>query len=62
MNLNLEEMITGYEKEMVKRTRPAVLASRRACLDAHEYKRIDENSPLVSRRAIVVDEGDDELK
>lgn len=44
---------------MVARTRPAVLTSRRACLDAHDYKRINESSPLVSRRAAaaVVDLG-----
>ena len=53
---SLEQLVSAYEVEMVARTRPAVLASRRACLDAHDYKRITEKSPLVSRRAIVIEE------
>nr|OQO28444.1 hypothetical protein B0A51_02993 [Rachicladosporium sp. CCFEE 5018] len=44
---------SSYEEEMIARTRVAVLASRQACLDAHDYSRISDNSPLVSRRAIV---------
>ena len=53
---HLAQMISRYEIEMITRTRPAVLASRRACLDAHDYRRIDERSPLISKRAIVVDD------
>ena len=37
---------------MIQRTAPAVLNSRRACLDAHDYKSISEASPLVGRRAM----------
>ncbi|KAK6433945.1 hypothetical protein LTR95_009873 [Oleoguttula sp. CCFEE 5521] len=44
---------SSYEEEMIGRTRVAVLASRQACLDAHDYSRISDTSPLVSRRAIV---------
>lgn len=40
----------AYEREMVERTRAAVLASRQACLDAHDYQSINEHSPLVSKR------------
>jgi hypothetical protein len=43
--------IDAYEAEMCARGRPAVLASRRACLDAHEQGRINEKSPLMARRA-----------
>ena len=52
----MKDAILAYEEEMIARTRPAVLASRRAAMDAHDYKRIDENSPLVSKRAVIRDE------
>ncbi|KAF5013338.1 hypothetical protein FDECE_641 [Fusarium decemcellulare] len=39
-----------YEDAVVKRTRPGVLASRQACLDAHEWPRIQSTSPLLTRR------------
>jgi 2-polyprenyl-6-methoxyphenol hydroxylase-like FAD-dependent oxidoreductase len=45
----------AYESEMIERKEIAVLASRRACLDAHEYARIDERSPLVKRRMMRTD-------
>ncbi|KAL8870915.1 MAG: hypothetical protein Q9174_003149 [Haloplaca sp. 1 TL-2023] len=51
-----KEAIDSYEAEMIKRTAPAVLTSRRACLDAHDYKRIDDQSPLVSRRVMITQE------
>ena len=49
----MKDSILAYEEAMIARTRPAVLASRRAAMDAHDYKRIDENSPLVSKRVIL---------
>lgn len=51
--------IDTYEAEMCARGRPAVLASRRACLDAHEQGRINEKSPLMARRAIRLEEWED---
>lgn len=45
----------AYEREMVERTRLAVFASRKACLDAHDYPSINDRSPLVSKRAIVAE-------
>jgi len=45
----------AFESEMIERKEIAVLASRRACLDAHEYARINENSPLVKRRMMRTD-------
>lgn len=51
---SLKAAIEAYENEMIARTAPAVLTSRRACLDAHDYKRINGDSPLISRRAMVV--------
>lgn len=47
---SFEDARAAYESEMVERAEIAVLASRRACLDAHEYARVDERSPLVKRR------------
>ena len=48
--------VDAYEDEMITRTAPAVLASRRACLDAHDYQKITDQSPLVSRRAVVTED------
>lgn len=45
----------AYEHEMVERTRLAVFASRKACIDAHTYESINDHSPLVSKRAIVAE-------
>lgn len=47
--------IDAYEEEMIERTGPAVLTSRRACLDAHEYGRINDQSPLVSKRVKITE-------
>ncbi|ETN44525.1 uncharacterized protein HMPREF1541_10195 [Cyphellophora europaea CBS 101466] len=52
----LEEACRRYRREMVKRTRPAVLNSRQACLDAHVYERINDESPLIKRRIAVAEE------
>lgn len=49
----LKEAVDGYETEMRKRTAPAVLLSRQACLDAHDWKRVQEgNSPLLAMRVV----------
>lgn len=45
----------AYEAEMIERTELAVHASRRACLDAHEYGRVNETSPLIKRRLMRAD-------
>jgi hypothetical protein len=47
---SLRQALDEYEDAAVARTRPAVLASRRACMDGHEWARIDEQSPLLSPR------------
>lgn len=51
-----EEVINEYEDEMTTRTRPAVLRSRKACLDAHDYPSITADSPLVARRGAFEDD------
>lgn len=48
--------VDRYESEMIPRTRLAVLNSRRACLDAHDFQAITETSPLVARRVMVLPE------
>ena len=52
----LQDAIDAYEKEMIQRTGPAVLLSRQACLDAHDYEKITDQSPLISRRVMVTTE------
>lgn len=42
--------VRDYAEGIVKRTRPAVMASRQACLDAHDWERISPSSPLLTRR------------
>ena len=52
---DLRAALDDYEQAVIERTRPGVLASRRACLDAHEWGRINEKSPLLTRRAMNLD-------
>jgi hypothetical protein len=47
---DLRAVLDEYEKAVVQRTRPAVLASRKACMDAHSWKMVSEKSPLLTRR------------
>lgn len=49
---NLREALDNYEDVVVARARPAVLASRQACLDAHNWSAISGDSPLLSKRAM----------
>lgn len=49
----LQDAINAYETEVRKRTAPAVLLSRQACLDAHDWNKVKEgNSPLLAKRAV----------
>lgn len=47
---NFRIALDQYEDAVIDRTRPAVLLSRRACLDAHEWSRVNGCSPLLTRR------------
>ncbi|KYK60751.1 monooxygenase [Drechmeria coniospora] len=47
-----EQAIGDYEAEMRGRAVPAVLLSRQACLDAHDFHGLNENSAVLKRRAI----------
>ncbi|KAF2007434.1 FAD binding domain-containing protein [Amniculicola lignicola CBS 123094] len=55
--LDQQEAIEAYEKELIKRGHDAVLLSRQACLDAHDIRNLHADSPLVSKRAKVLDPG-----
>ncbi|KAI0470536.1 hypothetical protein GGR56DRAFT_133374 [Xylariaceae sp. FL0804] len=48
----LKEEVDGYERELRERTSTAVVLSRQACLDAHDYAGLNENSAVLKRRAI----------
>ena len=50
---SLQEGVDLFEAQMKARTRDAVLLSRQACLDAHDLAALTNDSPLVSRRAVV---------
>nr|ADO29923.1 hypothetical protein PP101 [Penicillium paxilli] len=47
------DAINGFESEMRERTSRAVLLSRQACRDAHDWTRLDETSAILTKRAIV---------
>lgn len=51
--VGLREAVDDYEEEVRARTRPAVLLSRKACIDAHDWKTaMGGESPLLARRAV----------
>lgn len=48
---SLTSLIAAYEKDIFSRVEPSFLASRQACIDAHDFSRI-EGSPLVTARVL----------
>ena len=46
-------VIDEFEEEMRTRTKHAVLMSRQACFDAHDWESLDENCAILTRRAVV---------
>jgi 2-polyprenyl-6-methoxyphenol hydroxylase-like FAD-dependent oxidoreductase len=50
--MEMKEAIEGYERELRERTSVAVLLSRQACLDAHDFAGLNENSAVLKKRAI----------
>lgn len=52
---SLKERVDAYESGMIARANPAVLRSRKACMDAHDYTKVGPNSPLVAMRIIAED-------
>jgi len=56
--VSLREAVDAYETEVRKRTVPAVILSREACLDAHDWRKIKSgNSPILAKRAVTMREG-----
>lgn len=49
---SMNEAVEEYETELRERTSVAVLLSRQACLDAHDFAGLNENSAVLKRRAI----------
>lgn len=52
---NLRFDLTDYENSMATRTLPSVLASRQACLEAHDWANLTSRSHLLSARQLVID-------
>ncbi|KAF5714838.1 monooxygenase [Fusarium mundagurra] len=48
----LSEAVDEYEAELRERAKVAVLLSRQACLDAHDWAGLNENSAVLKKRAI----------
>ena len=47
-----KQALDEYEMSMRERAGPAVLLSRQACLDAHDFASLNEGSAVLKRRAI----------
>lgn len=65
----LRQALDVYEDAVVARSRPGVLASRRACLDAHAFSRLfgdaaaaNPLSPLLSKREMMLQFDDESLE
>ncbi|KAH6629802.1 FAD binding domain-containing protein [Boeremia exigua] len=52
---SLRSSLQEYQQSVAKRTLPAVLASRQACLDAHDWASLTPKSPLLTRRQMMLD-------
>ncbi|KAJ5563787.1 hypothetical protein N7513_000029 [Penicillium frequentans] len=50
--ITAQSAIDDFEQEMRTRTSRAVRLSRQACLDAHDWSRLDESSAILTKRAI----------
>ncbi|KAL7799180.1 hypothetical protein V8C37DRAFT_407538 [Trichoderma ceciliae] len=62
----LRQALDRYEDVVVSRSRPGVLASRRACLDAHAFSRLFGEgataSPLLTKREMTLQFDDDSME
>ncbi|KAI1323139.1 FAD binding domain-containing protein [Xylariaceae sp. FL0255] len=59
---DLRNALNEFEETVAKRTHPAVMASRRACLDAHDFERVNDKSPLFLKREPWVEFTDAEME
>lgn len=51
----LRSNVEDYQRSIATRTLPTVLASRQACLEAHDWQNLTSKSHLLSARQMVVD-------
>ncbi|GAB1195902.1 hypothetical protein APSETT444_005167 [Aspergillus pseudonomiae] len=51
----LRSSVAAYEQDIFVRAETSVLNSRQACLDAHDFEKILNGSPLVSKRVLKED-------
>ncbi|KAH8592822.1 monooxygenase-like protein [Bisporella sp. PMI_857] len=56
-NISQKEGLENFQAEMRPRAHDAVLLSRQACLDAHDLNNLKPDSPLVSKRAKILESG-----
>ncbi|GLA63395.1 hypothetical protein AtubIFM54640_004539 [Aspergillus tubingensis] len=56
----LRDALDVYENDVFRRAEPSVLNSRQACVDAHDFTRILDESPLVSARVLKEDAAEKE--
>lgn len=49
-HIDLKELVTEYEKEMIARVGPAIKRSTQACLDATHFDQMSSGSFFVSNR------------
>lgn len=47
-----KDIVDEYEAEMIERGKPAVLLSREACIQAHDFYGLNENSAILKKRAL----------
>lgn len=47
-----KQAMEEFETELRQRTNAAVLLSRQACLDAHDFNGLNQHSAVLKRRAI----------
>lgn len=48
----IKDCVEEYERELRERTSPAVLLSRQACLDGHDWDQLTQHSAILRRRVI----------
>lgn len=52
-SINIRDVVSRYEEEMIARTRPATVKARNACLDANHYANVKPGSMFLAKRSMV---------
>ncbi|KAF2172608.1 hypothetical protein M409DRAFT_49163 [Zasmidium cellare ATCC 36951] len=50
--IDIKDVVSKYEEEMISRTRPATVNARNACLDANHYANVKPGSMFLARRSM----------